>query len=79
MIVHSKFEGKKHSSLLRFEKINTIPSSIYISNKIFKFLSKYLYKILAMVSKNIIDKFRIKMHNLSSSKTLVMENLTILP
>ena len=32
-----------------------------------------------MVSKKIIDKLRIKMQNLSSTKTLVMENLTIPP
>ena len=78
MILYPKLEVKKHFPSSGLKKLTLTPS-IYISNKIFKFLSKYLYKILAMVSKNIIDKFRIKMHNLSSSKTLVMENLTILP
>ena len=41
-----------------------------------KFLKESLYKNLTMVNKKITNEFRIKMQNLSSTKTLAMANLS---
>ena len=60
MILKLKPERKKYSYPLRFEK--NIPLLIYQS--------------LTMISKNITDKFRIKMQSLSSTKILVTTNLS---
>ena len=60
MILKLKPERKKHYHPLRFEK--NIPLLIYQS--------------LTMISKNITNKFRIKMQNLLSTKRLATTNLS---
>ena len=42
-----------------------------------KFLYEFPYKSLTMVSKKITDKCRVKMQNLSNTKTFATTNLCI--
>ena len=46
--------------------------------KYYKFLLESLYKNLIIISKKKSNKFRIKMQNLSITKTIAMANLSII-
>ena len=78
MTLNSKLEGKKILfTLLKFKENITPPFMFILVTKYSKFLKNYFYQILTMDNKNITNKFRIKVQNLSSTKIFAMTNLSI--
>ena len=80
MTLHPKppnLKEKKHFTLLRFEEIIHYPILFILVMKYSKLLYEPLYKSLIKVNKKIIEKFRIEMQNLLSTKTLAMVILPI--
>ena len=54
---------------MKFKEINIPHLQFILAMKYSKFLYEFPYKSLTMVSKKITDKFRVKMQNLSNTKT----------